>query len=251
MHVFLTGQVKLSYLILLLLLGPLGTSLAAKNTIQMQTPDGLTVFADHYPAEKISKGVVLLCHQAFWSRGEYAETAPWLAGLGYTVVAIDQRSGRKANGIKNKTAAQARKKGLKRGYLNAKIDLETAIKALTVKFSKDVILVGSSYSAGLALRLAGERHPGIKAVAAFSPGEYFKPKTYVQEVLPNISVPTLITGSKREVKKRTNWWEKAPQNKTTIFKPSVRGYHGSRSLWKSKKGSKEYRKALQEFLSQV
>jgi len=45
-----------------------------------------------------------------YSRGEYIDTAIKLNELGYSVMAIDQRSGNSANGILNETAKLANKK---------------------------------------------------------------------------------------------------------------------------------------------
>ena len=45
--------------------------------------------------------VLVLFHQAGWSRGEYREIAPKLNELGYICLAIDQRSGKGVNGVAN------------------------------------------------------------------------------------------------------------------------------------------------------
>ena len=239
------------YSILLLVLTHTSFTTYAADKIEIQSTDGLTISADYYPSEKKSLGVILLCHQAGWSRGEYTKTGPWLASLGYDAIAIDQRSGRTINGIKNLVAEQAKKNKLDTNYISAKPDIEAAIQAISKRFKQKIILLGSSYSAGLAVRLAGEGHPKLKAIAAFSPGEYYENKSYLQEVLGKIKVPTFITASKKEVQQYQQLWKLIPTNVLTLSVPNSRGHHGSRALWKSKTGYQEYRAEFQRFLKSL
>jgi len=88
--------------------------------------DGLPISADIYEVNG-QKPTVLLCHQAGFSRGEYKDTAIKLAHLGYSSLAIDQRSGKVANEITNETAQRAKDKGLPTNYLDARQDIEAAI----------------------------------------------------------------------------------------------------------------------------
>ena len=146
------------------------------NTITFYTQDSVLVTADTYFVQNPS-AMLLLCHQAGFSRGEYKNTARKLNALGFSCMAIDQRSGSEVNGIKNLTAADANSKFMNVGYSGAKQDVLAAIDYLyAANENQPIILVGSSYSASLALWIAGERHKKIKAVAAFSPGEYLKGK---------------------------------------------------------------------------
>ena len=239
------------YSILLLVLTHTGFATYAANKIEIQSTDGLTISADYYPSKTKPLGVILLCHQAGWSRGEYKETGPWLAALGYDAVAIDQRSGRKINGVKNLVAAQAKKNKLDTNYISAKPDIEAAIQTIAKKFKQKIILLGSSYSAGLAVRLAGEGHPQLKAIAAFSPGEYYDNKSYLQEVVKNIKIPSFITASKKEIGQYQKLWRLIPANVLTLSAPNSKGHHGSRALWKSKAGYQEYRAEFQRFLKSL
>ena len=64
---------------------------------------------------------------------------------------------------------QAKKKGLPTGYLDAKQDIESAVEyAFKKNHNKPIILIGSSYSASLALLIAKDSDK-VKAVAVFSP----------------------------------------------------------------------------------
>ncbi|MBW1906474.1 MAG: hypothetical protein JRJ24_14450 [Deltaproteobacteria bacterium] len=83
--------------------------------------------ADVYASQSKSATLVLLFHQAGWSRGEYREIAPKLIKAGYQVMAVDQRSGGKVNGIQNETHRRATRMGLARGYLAAYVDMEAAL----------------------------------------------------------------------------------------------------------------------------
>lgn len=76
-------------------------------------------------------------------------------------------------------------------------DIEAALDYLyNMNGNKPIILVGSSYSASLALWIATENEK-IKAVAAFSPGEYLK-NLNLAEKIKNLDTPTFVTSSKRE-----------------------------------------------------
>ena len=100
-----------------------------KETITFPATDGLTITADLYEVSN-PKSTILLCHQAGFSRGEYMNSVKRLNKMGYSCLAIDQRSGETVNGVKNETAALANEKGLGTTYLDAKRDVESAIKFL-------------------------------------------------------------------------------------------------------------------------
>src|SRR5690349_9118104 len=76
------------------------------KTFIMPAPDGLTITADLYEADSTAP-VILLCHQAGYSRGEFLETGKRLMKFGFTCLAIDLRSGKECNAIPNETARAA------------------------------------------------------------------------------------------------------------------------------------------------
>ena len=88
----------------------------AQQMVTFFSSDGLTVTADLYLKDK-SYPFIILFHQANFSRGEYQETAPKLMKLGYNCLAVDLRSGKEVNFIKNETAAKAHEKNLPRNDL--------------------------------------------------------------------------------------------------------------------------------------
>src|SRR4051812_30289117 len=84
------------------------SNLHAQQKVTFPSKDGVTITADWYPIAD-SCPVILLCHQAGFSRGEYESTAVRLNKFGFNCLAIDQRFGDEVNGIKNETAAEARR----------------------------------------------------------------------------------------------------------------------------------------------
>ena len=89
------------------------------NTIYFSAPDSLPICADLYALENKDAPWILLCHQAGYSRGEYRETALKLNAMGYSCMALDQRSGEQVNGVINRTAKEAKKRGWAQEYTDA------------------------------------------------------------------------------------------------------------------------------------
>jgi len=216
------------------------------NTVSFYAIDSVQITADTYFIRDVEPRI-LLCHQAGFSRGEYLETAKKLNKLGFSCMAIDQRSGKEVNGIINETAIDANNKQMNVGYTGAKKDIEAAIDYLyNMNGNKPIILIGSSYSASLALWIATENKK-IKAVAAFSPGEYLK-NLNLTETLKNLNTPTFVTSSKREVAPVSKLVHLISKENLIQYKPTVKGIHGSRAIWESTEGHEGYWKAFKTFL---
>ena len=216
------------------------------NTIQFPSQDGLLITADIYEVTN-HKGYILLCHRSHCNRAEYRETAPKLNALGYSCLAIDQRSGMKVFGETNETSLLAKQKGLATGYLDAKLDIEAAVDFLFKKNNKQpIIILGSSYSAALALLIATKTDK-IKAVVTFSPGEHLKGINLAEEI-KSLDKSTFITSAKKEIEEASQVVRFVNPSHITQFKPEVEGFHGSKTLWKSVKGYESYWQALGEFL---
>ncbi len=216
------------------------------NTIQFPSKDGLLITADIYEVTN-HKGYILLCHRSHCNRAEYRETAPKLNALGYSCLAIDQRSGMKVFGETNETSALAKQKGLATGYLDTKPDIEAAVDFLFEKNNKQpVVILGSSYSAALALLIATKTNK-IKAVLTFSPGEHLKGINLAEEI-KSLDKPTFITSAKKEIEEASQVVRFMDSKYITQFKPEVAGFHGSKMLWKSVKGYESYWLAMEKFL---
>lgn len=215
--------------------------------------DGLTITANlfHQNSDLIP---VVLCHQANSSKEEYTETAKRLNEMGFNCLAIDQRSGGNlVEGGNNETALLAQKEGKSTNYTDAQQDIEAAIDYMHTLYKKPVILVGSSYSASLALVIA-MHNDKVRAVAAFSPGEYFagiKSETFVQESMKNIKKPVFITSSKKEVPRVKVFFDAASGQIKEMYVPKEEGIHGARALWDTTPGSAGYWTAFSAFLTKV
>jgi len=220
------------------------------KTIHFPSKDGLSITADLYLVEN-PKNFILLCHQAGFSRGEYIETAKRLNKIGYSCMAIDQRSGKVANNIINETAKLAKENNIiVKSYFDVKPDIESAIEYIyKLNDNKQIIIVGSSYSASLSLYLAVENDK-IEAVAAFSPGEYLKGVDLTNSIV-NLDKPIFVTSSKKEIKQVEGIISKVKSKEIFQFKPIEKGIHGSRMLWKQTKGNQECWDDFTKFLKSI
>lgn len=227
---------------------------AGFQTVDFPTGGGLEARADVYEPKAKSPTLILLFHQAGWSRGEYRQIAPKLTALGYRVMAVDQRSGKGVNGVPNETAKRAAQKGLPRDYLDAYADLEAALAYAHDRLhAKRIIAWGSSYSASLVLRLGAEHPEEVTAVVAFSPGEYFKKSkgpSYVKGLAKRVKQPLFITSAKQERAQVESIFEASPSKKKVLFTPASRGQHGSRALWEQWPDHDVYWAAIKGFLSE-
>lgn len=221
------------------------------ETRLIPSKDGIELKADYYKTECNNKPLVILFHQAGYSRGEYREIAPKINELGFCCLAIDQRSGKKVNGILNESYKQAKNKNLKTEYLDALPDLRAAIDYVLVKnYARNIILVGSSYSASLIFILGTEYPEQVKGLVAFSPGEYFKYNDkQISEYASEIKCPIFITSSGTEKDNWENIYNNIKTEKKYYF-PDFEGYHGAKSLWTTHNGNEKYWTELKSFLKQ-
>ncbi len=220
----------------------------AMTTITFPSLDGLEITADLFHVADDTP-VFVLCHQARYNRTEHTETAKALMARGYNCLATDQRSGGVLNDQDNETAKRAAAKGLPMNYIDAEPDIIAAVNYMAEKYKQPIILVGSSYSAALSLKVAKE-NPNVKAVLSFSPGEYFGDKLNLGETIKGLDKPTFITSSKSEAVKAKPLADVVNKDKITHFVPTSDGAHGSRVLWSKQPFSEEYWNAVNAFLKQ-
>lgn len=207
--------------------------------------DSLIMFADIY-IKNNNAPFILLCHQAGYSRGEYKEIAKRLNLYGYSIIAIDQRSGGEVNNVKNKTYLNALLRGENTDYMSSKQDIEAAIDYIYSYYKKPILLVGSSYSASLAM-LIGKNNPKIKAVAAFSPIEYLD-SISLKDSIKGFDKPLFITSSKKEINSINNLISDIEFHLLNQYKPKTIGVHGSKALWSKNNESNLYWEAFYLFL---
>jgi len=219
------------------------------ETVNFKSKDGLLITADYYKVEN-HKGFMLLCHRSHCNRAEYRETAPKFNDLGYSCLAIDQRSGMKVFGETNETKNRAKEQGLSTGYLDAKPDIESAIEyAYKLNSNKPIILLGSSYSAALSLLIAANSDK-VKSVITFSPDEHLKNVNLAKQI-KEINVPIFATSAKKEIKQVSEVLRFVNKKYITHFKPEVDGFHGSKTIWEVVKGYETYWNALEKFLMKM
>ena len=222
--------------------------------ITFDSANDLKVTADLYMAHDNTAPFIVLCHQAGWSRGEYREIAPKLNKLGFNCMAIDQRSGGGVNDIKNESMKAAKAKKLGTEFTDAEADMIRALEHARSSYAQgQVILWGSSYSAALSLRIAGENPELVDGVMAFAPGEYFErlgqPKDWISQSAKKIAAPAFITSAKNEEKNWKAIFESIPGQSKTAFLPKTKGNHGSRALWEKFDDHKSYWAQVNTFLA--
>lgn len=240
------------YLIGLMFLGIFADCLPvqAQKTITFLAKDGLLVTADLYESDP-SNPYLLLFHKAGSSRGEYREIAPRLLKVGYNCLAVDLRAGDEINFVVNQTALRAREQKLSTNYLDAVPDMQAAIEYATRVSRKPVVIMGSSYSASLALALA-TKNPQVAAVIALSPGEYFDANFSVRDTLTYLTIPLWIGGTKDELPYLKILTSKVDARYLTLFSPMQgNGKHGSLALWADNPTKDEYWFSLLLFFNQI
>ncbi len=230
-------------------------NLKAQKKIQFMATDKVPITADLYVTNPVDAPFIILFHQAKYSRGEFIDIAPKLNEAGFNCMAVDLRSGGPINNVRNETFAYADSIHLKTRYTDAYNDMRRAVSFVRSKFPQaKLVILGSSYSASLSLKLAGDFPKGISGVAAFSPGEYFSVYGWSRDIIKTsstrISCPVFITSSKTEVDDWKAIYDAIPVATKVSFTPTATGKHGAKSLWSNFPESKEYWTALNKFLEQ-
>ncbi|HSA94796.1 MAG TPA: alpha/beta hydrolase [Acidobacteriota bacterium] len=223
------------------------------KTVIFSSKDGLQVTADLYLAHPSDAPFIVFFHQARGSRGEYRMIAPELNAFGFNAMAVDQRIGGSFNAIKNETARRFGQEGTSEAYLDALPDMEAAVKYARKNYAKGKLIIwGSSYSASLALKIAGDYPDLVDGVLAFSPGEYFAPSgkglTFIRDSARKIAVPVFIASSSSEKNDWYSIYEAIPGVRKANFLPASDGAHGSSALFEYYDASKDYWKAVKDFL---
>jgi dienelactone hydrolase len=233
---------------LLALLLTLGEA-AARESVSFKAADGLVVSADVYRGvARENAPWIVLAHQAGSSRGEYRTIAPRLNKLGFNAVAIDQRSGKAFGGARNKTAQRAAARGVRQSYAAAVPDIKAAIAWTRAQTGGPVVLWGSSYSAALAIWMAGQQPGLVDAIIAMSPGEYIRGRS-IMKAAALVKVPVLITSSAGERGKWQRIFKAIAHDRKAGFAPKSGGRHGSSALIPARnKSSEDYWTVVKEFL---
>jgi dienelactone hydrolase len=147
---------------------------APEQTVQIESPDGVSLVGTFWGAEKPSSPALLLLHQWQSDRHSYDEFARRMNLSGFTVLSIDGRgfgeSVKRADGsevLAGRTDADVK------AMLG---DIDAAIGYLEKQPNvnlKRIGIVGASYGSSLAIIYAAD-HPEIVTVGLLSPGiSYF------------------------------------------------------------------------------
>ena len=224
----------------------------AQQTVNLMAADGVRVHAQHWPAAGAKAPLILAFHQAGSSSAEYAPLAPRLVRAGFSVLAIDQRSGGGEFGGKNTTVAAL---GRSTTYDAALPDLEAALAWGRAHAHGAPLLVwGSSYSAALVFVLASKHPADVQGLLAFSPGEYLGRPNAVSQAARSLTLPIFITqaSSEDEIEQSRSVFQAVPSRDKTLFEPKGRGVHGSATLRadRNAKGAEENWAAVLGFLGQ-
>lgn len=231
----------------------LSSSFSQHSVVSIVYPslDSLSITADVYMTENEDAPLIILFHQARFSRGEYLEIAPKLNALGFNCLAVDQRSGGKVNQLINETHQRAVADGKKTGYVDAWPDL-----VATVQFANDILKVnqliiwGSSYSSALVFPLTAKHKDLIDGILSFSPGNYFEMdgKT-ISDYAKEVDCPVFITSCKSEEEEWQPIYNNLKPTSTFYYLPEDEGFHGSKALWDENEGHELYWKAVEDFLN--
>ena len=130
----------------------------ATGEINFKTADGWTIYGDFRPANRATKGVILL-HMRMGQAADWAPLVEKLNAAGIATLAIDQRGAGRSMGRENGQDAPWDTTG----------DIQGAVDWLAARGVKSVGLAGASYGANNALIYAAA-HPAIRAVALLSLG---------------------------------------------------------------------------------
>ena len=237
-------------LIFLALFFSIVSNLKAQELIKFNAANGLEITANLYEIDS-TLPYLLLFHQARYSKGEYRETAIKLLKLDYNVIAVDLRSGNKVNFISNETAILARSSGKSTEFIDTEQDIIAAIDYAYYKSNKEVVILGSSFSASLCLKIA-VTNPKVKAVVAFSPGEYFMPELEIKQEIKSIQKPIFVAVCQQELSYTMELLSLVDNKQKMLFSPkNGKGEHGSKALWKTNNTNKEYWLALMIFFKKL
>jgi dienelactone hydrolase len=196
--------------------------------------------------------VILAFHQAESNLFEYATIGPRLAAAGFTVLAIDQRSGGDYFGGSNRTVTE---RGYSSAYEAALPDLVAALVwGREQARGAPVLLWGSSYSAALSLILAAREPSGVAGILAFSPGEYLPRRRAVRSAAEIVTVPVYVTQGREpgELDAVRSIVRSIASQEKVHFVGTKGAAHGSSTLREdvNPSGAEENWQAVMKFLAQ-
>ncbi|MBD5633853.1 MAG: alpha/beta fold hydrolase [Candidatus Eremiobacteraeota bacterium] len=227
---------------------------APPQPVVLSAADGVAIYAIAYEVPSPAAPVILLFHQAGSSKSEYAPIAPRLTALGYNALAIDQRSGGDLYSPPNETVQHLGKSAA--DYRAALPDMDAALAWAKKTHPRAPIYAwGSSYSAALVFAFAAKHPRDIKAVLAFSPGEYVPgDKRFVRDAAGRVTCPVFVDSAADASEERgaKAILDAVRSSDKVEFVPHA-GIHGASTLREDRDagGSAENWDAVTRFLSHV
>lgn len=166
---------------------------AVAEPVTLKAADGVMVHGEVWRAASTRAPMIVAFHQAGSSHDEYTPIAKRLNAAGYSMFAIDQRSGGDMYGVNRTNAAIVGDPG----YEAALPDMEAALAWANADAKGAPIVVwGSSYSSSLVFVLAARHSRDVAGLLAFSPGEYFDGKPdLIRTAAAAVTVPVFIDQS--------------------------------------------------------
>ncbi len=218
-----------------------------KSKVSFYSEDGIKITADHYYSKKSNPYIILL-HQEGASRGEFDSIADRFIKMNYNCLAVDLRSGDRYGFTVNETALEARENSLSTSLMESIKDVRASVEYVKKMSDHPVILLGSSFSASLAI-IAAKADTAVKAVVAFSPGEFFLPVTEIKNELQDFNKPIFAGFSEEEAPYVREMFSLSTSNKISLFYPSYNaGKRTAEALLSSNDSNDEYWLALLIFL---
>ena len=213
--------------------------------------DGLMITADQYFSLKKNPYIILL-HKEESSRGEFDSIALRFIKMNYNCLAVDMRSGNRYGFIINETSVRAKEKGYNTSLYESLKDVNAAIEYVRkINLKTPFILLGSSFSSSLAL-ITAKNDPDIKAIIAFSPGEFFLPEMELINVVKDYTKPVFAGFSLAEYPFFASDLMDIQNEHITLFKPSHGpGTRTAEALLSASANAEEYWFALLVFIRSI
>jgi len=222
----------------------------SKKTVTFSSADKLLITADEYIIEE-DNPYILLFHQQQSSRGEYSTIARKLCKMDYNCLAVDIRNGGNDNSVSNETVKRCRENRCSMGVNYVEGDILSAVNYAFEKSKKPVILFGSGANGSLCLKIARE-NDNVRAVIAFSPGEYFLPQISIRDTISDLRKPIFVSSSRADSPYVKEIVSRVSEEYVEVFEPQLgEGQRGTLSLSSENENNSEYWLGLLLFFKEL
>jgi pimeloyl-ACP methyl ester carboxylesterase len=169
----------------------------------------------------------------------------------YNCLAVDLRNGGNYGYVSNETVRQLREGHLEAGINDIEQDVVAAILYARENSGFPVVLFGSGANGSISLKIA-LHNDDVRAVVAFSPGEYFLPEISIRDTIANLKKPVFISSSKTEFPYVSELASGIEKDSVTLFEPKLgEGLRGTGCLSDDYEQNAEYWFALMLFFKDL